>query len=946
MSRICLLQIILASVLVTMVAILSACSGDSNSNSTRRIHKTATATAAPVPTTTITPAPTATATPRPTATPTPVPTTTPTPVPTTSPTPVPTASPTPAPTVSPTPVPTASPTPTVTPTPTPTPTSLACPNGFRTFKITNGSPQTIWLGANSGAQPAPATGCGAGDTCSVPGTACSPLSSPPNCYYVATNPGENVACSKLTDPCPTGQSCNTSLGLCQWQLQYDYSNSCSTTACPSGETCDAALHICLKSSYTIPNDELEISPGGHTVLCVPSQPSAPGLAPGSSCTANSQCASQQCNLYTTAGVQACSTSSGCICGAINPFSGGLYARTGCQRDGTNCQAGDCKNAPYQPCPLGEGAGNPASQAEFTLSEYSQDFYDVTLINGANSAIEMAPDSNSTPAPVIPGASSDYWCQTPGGHSQQGALPGCPWDFVTTDVNGADETTLLTQISLPACSDPTATNPPSNQAGCPLGSTCQPNGADTFYCMPNLKACTSSSQCPGSMPCVGGFCSPFGQCASESDCPPGSACVNGLCDGAACSSNSDCSGKGLESATCLNETVIPATPAPSSSATPAPAPTPTTAAVCVPLTCDLPGVSCPTGFSCSTASGPGTCQPQPSCSLTNPCPSSRQSCDIASGKCVITPYCGLDGGCPAGYVCGENDVCLPGAPACAYSSTNDSYCPDGSACPSSGLCPGACASDADCTSVAGTCVGGSCRPLTWDINTSCPTGYSQLPSPSTSCVLTCGSASDCTNSQYGNVCGNAQYNGNLIQTCGASNNAVWSMDDFCGNAPTGTFAGVDCGAIAQSGPGDTFAKMFGCNGSGTGSAVSCYNDPNNYSTCCGCPTFPNDNSASWPTPWNLTVASLSCQNTTNNSTWIGDILPWLQYLKAACPTAYSFPFDDATSTFECESLGTFLPTPNPSSSATPAATPAANVMNYDVTFSAIGINATPSAAPTP
>ncbi len=208
------------------------------------------------------------------------------------------------------------------------------------------------------------------------------------------------------------------------------------------------------------------------------------------------------------------------------------------------------------------------------------------------------------------------------------------------------------------------------------------------------------------------------------------------------------------------------------------------------------------------------------------------------------------------------------------------------------------------------------------------------------MLSCSSATDCTQSQYGNVCGSGLYNASLIQTCGASTGAVWSMDDFCGTSSTQTFANIDCGAIAQTT--DTFANMFGCNGTG-GSAVSCYNDPLGYNTCCGCPTFPpstTGTSTSWPSPWNETVATMSCTN--SNSIWTGKVLPWLQYLKEACPTAYSFPFDDATSTFQCDSAGTFLPTP----SASPSATPVANTMNYDVTFSAIGINATPVPAPTP
>ncbi len=36
------------------------------------------------------------------------------------------------------------------------------------------------------------------------------------------------------------------------------------------------------------------------------------------------------------------------------------------------------------------------------------------------------------------------------------------------------------------------------------------------------------------------------------------------------------------------------------------------------------------------------------------------------------------------------------------------------------------------------------------------------------------------------------------------------------------------------------------------------------------------------------------------------MPWLRYLKDACPTAYTYPFDDATSTFTCQPGATTPP----------------------------------------
>ena len=235
------------------------------------------------------------------------------------------------------------------------------------------------------------------------------------------------------------------------------------------------------------------------------------------------------------------------------------------------------------------------------------------------------------------------------------------------------------------------------------------------------------------------------------------------------------------------------------------------------------------------------------------------------------------------------------------------------------------------------------PLTADNSTNCPSGYTRLSD--NTCVLTCTGSSSCTNSNVGTFCGSGEFNANVIQTCGVPTGSVWSMDDFCGISGTGTFGGVNCGASAQAG--DTFANMFGCNGSATGSAVSCYNNPNQYTTCCGCPTFPNSNtgtSPSWPVPWNTTVATLACtNNTTNNDVWTGQIMPWLQYLKAGCATAYSFPFDDATSTFQCQSLGT-KPPPSPTAGATPTGVP--NTMNYAISFGPIVLPDVPTPTPTP
>ena len=82
--------------------------------------------------------------------------------------------------------------------------------------------------------------------------------------------------------------------------------------------------------------------------------------------------------------------------------------------------------PRSNCGAGVGGQNPATIAEFTLQRKANDFYDITLINGANLAERMAP----IPAPVAtPGAvSKPYWCKVPGSFVTPYAPRDCNWNF--------------------------------------------------------------------------------------------------------------------------------------------------------------------------------------------------------------------------------------------------------------------------------------------------------------------------------------------------------------------------------------------------------------------------------------------------------------------------------------------------------------------------------------
>ena len=157
---------------------------------------------------------------------------------------------------------------------------------------------------------------------------------------------------------------------------------------------------------------------------------------------------------------------------------------------------------------------------------------------------------------------------------------------------------------------------------------------------------------------------------------------------------------------------------------------------------------------------------------------------------------------------------------------------------------------------------------------------------------------------GQVCGTALALGSsaATQSCGAQV-GWWTADELC--AYTGNALG---GPIAcnQGVPGQgTNANLYGCNGPNSTSGLSATAN----ATSCGCPDWVVNGQA-------LTVPpGFGCHS--DNPAWESVAEPYAAFLKNACPTAYSFPFDDATSTFTCT-------TPNPS-----AGNP--NSVGYAITF---------------
>eukprot|EP00928_Gymnodinium_smaydae_P038562 TRINITY_DN26578_c0_g1_i1.p1 TRINITY_DN26578_c0_g1~~TRINITY_DN26578_c0_g1_i1.p1 ORF type:complete len:514 (-),score=70.55 TRINITY_DN26578_c0_g1_i1:44-1474(-) len=109
--------------------------------------------------------------------------------------------------------------------------------------------------------------------------------------------------------------------------------------------------------------------------------------------------------------------------------------------------------------------------------------------------------------------------------------------------------------------------------------------------------------------------------------------------------------------------------------------------------------------------------------------------------------------------------------------------------------------------------------------------------------------------------------------------VWSGMTYKSPAP---FEGlVDCPAYWQA---------YACEG-GAPWSTSCYSQNAKGAECCGCPDWTEV--LGTPVPPNAG----GCYG--SSALWMEKVLPFDTIMKAGCPTAYSYQYDDETSTFTCQ-----------------------------------------------
>jgi hypothetical protein len=195
------------------------------------------------------------------------------------------------------------------------------------------------------------------------------------------------------------------------------------------------------------------------------------------------------------------------------------------------------------------------------------------------------------------------------------------------------------------------------------------------------------------------------------------------------------------------------------------------------------------------------------------------------------------------------------------------------------------------------------------------------------ALQCSADTACTTRGY--ECGydvNAVANGGRSDyqtSCGAhrawlSGNAIWALNGSPSNAAPfkfqDSYSSVSGGAIQ-------FNQLFTC----TAPTVSGYDtSAQDSSLACGCTNWGDASLAGAPgdAPFISRIAAPSTPCAANNTVgashpWTVYVLPTIAWLKRACPTCYTYPFDDMSSTFQCRSQAT--------------SRSAANAVPYVITF---------------
>ena len=179
---------------------------------------------------------------------------------------------------------------------------------------------------------------------------------------------------------------------------------------------------------------------------------------------------------------------------------------------------------------------------------------------------------------------------------------------------------------------------------------------------------------------------------------------------------------------------------------------------------------------------------------------------------------------------------------------------------------------------------------------------------------------------GNICG---LNSSFSQVCGKFI-GYWTPNEICTSTtvPANIRTALKCDVSTNYNlqPPDqfnnTYTSLMACpvaTGYTGPTYNSCYHEGypvgSNVAQCCGCVNWWDSTQTIGNVSIGANSTATTCPSGQTNTLWTGNIQGGIQWMKQTCPSAYIFPFDDATSTFTC--------TNNTSS--------AANTTSYTITF---------------
>jgi len=151
---------------------------------------------------------------------------------------------------------------------------------------------------------------------------------------------------------------------------------------------------------------------------------------------------------------------------------------------------------------------------------------------------------------------------------------------------------------------------------------------------------------------------------------------------------------------------------------------------------------------------------------------------------------------------------------------------------------------------------------------------------------CTSNSNCNSGQVCGISNNVGQTPRFKLTCGTLV-GYWTANQICGICST-FGAPLNCSSeLPPPNSGLNLRDLYGC----AGGIPSCYSGGAS-DNCCGC--------ANWGSyDMYIPPQTALCVNT--NPNWMSDVFPGLVWLKRACPSLYTFPYDDMTSTFVCSNM---------------------------------------------